>query len=167
MERASGVLSGGFKVMGNPRNTVADHMFRDKIAHELGRKGVLPYAVFDFVNSEAMYLALAFRNPSFCAWVTKHVTGKYAVGRKMFCWKLWDTDACACCGQADEKTTHIALCENVDMMTAYKAAVDDFSAWMASATQTCASLPISLPCFPANLSFQRTMNTTTNGCQSK
>jgi hypothetical protein len=94
---------------------------------------VLPYAAFGFVNWEAMHSALAFRSPSFCAWVTKHVTGECAVGRKMACWQLWDNDACPCCGQADEKTTHFARCENIDMMTAYKAAVDDLSAWMASA----------------------------------
>jgi hypothetical protein len=33
----------------------------------------------------------------------------------------------------DKKTTHFSFYENTDMMAAYKAAVNDFSAWMASA----------------------------------
>jgi hypothetical protein len=97
---------GGIKVTGNPRNAVLDHVFREPIARELDQKGTLAYTAFNYVNWEAIDVALAYRNPSFCAWVTKHVTGQCAVGRKMKAWNFWETDECPCCKQPDETTTH-------------------------------------------------------------
>jgi hypothetical protein len=126
-------IIGGIKVTGNPKNAIADHMFQEAIANELDRKGTLSYSAFGYVNWDAMDSALAHRSPSFCTWVTKHVTGECRVGRKMLRWKLWDTDACPCCKTADETTTHYPYCKATDMMTAYDTAVEDFSAWMKEA----------------------------------
>jgi hypothetical protein len=119
---------------GNPRNAIPNHMFHQAIAKELDRKGTLPYTAFGYVNWNAMDSTLAHRSPSFCTWVTKHVTGECGVGRKMLRWKLWDMDACPCCKTgADEMTTHYPFCEATDMMAVYNKAVEEFLLWMKEA----------------------------------
>ena len=124
---------GGKKVTGNPKNSLNQHMYREAIACEMDRKGTLEYTAFPLVNWEAMDLALQARSPSFCAWVTKHVSGQCAVGRKMKLWGFWTEDTCPCCGQPDETTTHFPFCTNPQIQEAYGKQVDSFISWMAEA----------------------------------
>jgi hypothetical protein len=73
-------IIGGVKVTGNPRNAIADHIFRDTIAKELDRKGTLPRQAFSYVNWNAMDSALAHCSPSFCTWVMKENAMMEALG---------------------------------------------------------------------------------------
>jgi hypothetical protein len=45
-------------------------------------------------------------------------------------WGYWESDACPCCGKADERTTHFPFCDNEEMSAAYEKAITDFSKWM-------------------------------------
>ena len=133
-------IVGGVKVTGNPTNALEDQMFREPMALMLDRKGSLRYQAFDLVNWSAIEQALEHRSPSFCAWVTKHVSGQCGVGQRMLEWGFWDTDLCPCCGKAEETTTHYPFCEDLTIMGAYETLLTDFSAWLEdSDTDPCIS----------------------------
>ena len=123
-------IIGGIKVTGNHKNTLGQHMYRDLMAQHLDEKGTLAYAAFPLVNWEAMDKALQARSPSFCAWVTKHVSNQCAVGSKMKRWGFWDNDKCPCCGQDEETTLHLPLCSSLHMQEAYASQLEKFTAWM-------------------------------------
>jgi hypothetical protein len=123
-------IIGGTKVTGNHKNTLSQHMYRDLMAKHLEEKGTLTYDAFELVNWEAMDKALQARSPSFCAWVTKHVSDQCAIGRRMKQWGFWDNDKCPCCEQDDETTIHLPLCNSLHMQEAYAAQLEKFTAWM-------------------------------------
>ena len=124
------IIVGGRKVTGNQKNTLQQQIYREEVAKKLDEKGTLAYEHFSLVNWEAMDQAMTARSPSFCAWVTKHVTGQCGVGRKMKEWKFWEKDNCPCCEEPDETTTHFPFCLHPDVQAAYLHQVEDFKAWM-------------------------------------
>jgi hypothetical protein len=133
-------MVGGVKVTGNPMNVLEDQMFREPMAQMLDWKGSLRYEAFDLVNWRAVKHALEHRSPSFCAWVTKHVSGQCSVGQRMLEWGSWDIDCCLCCGKAKETTTHYHFCEDLTIMQAYKNLLMEFSDWLEEAdTDPCIS----------------------------
>jgi hypothetical protein len=105
-------------------------MYRELMAKHLDKKGTLAYANFPLVNWEAIDRALQARSPSFCAWVTKHVSGECGVGRRMKLWKFWEKDNCPCCDKEDETTTHFPFCDSPHMQEAYTKQLDSFITWI-------------------------------------
>ena len=77
--------------------------------------------------------ALQARSPSFCAWVTKHVSNQCGVGRRMKQWQFWEQDNCPCCGQENETTTHFPFCDSSHMAEAYTTLLTNFTTWMGEA----------------------------------
>jgi hypothetical protein len=51
----------------------------------------------------------------------------------MFEWGFWETDACPCCDQPDETTTHFPFCDHLDMMATYTKHITEFVEWMSEA----------------------------------
>jgi hypothetical protein len=121
----------GIKVTGSHSNSIKQQIHKAEVRQELDTKGVLPAAVFPLVNWDAIGQSLEARSPVFRAWTTKHVTGHCAVGYRMKDWGYWESDACPCCGQADERTTHFPYCQNAYMAEQYELALKTkFDEWL-------------------------------------
>jgi len=121
------------KVTGNPSNALSQQIYRYAMCKHLHNKGMLAKTDFDLVNWDAIGTALEHRSPSFCAWVTKHVSGECGVGEKMYEWGYWETSNCPCCNHPKETTKHFAHCQSEVMLAAFDRLSQSFLTWMVEA----------------------------------
>ena len=123
----------GLKITSNPEGQVLDAMYSTQMRDYLHNKEILPGHLFPRVDWEAIEKGMSNRSSSFQAWMTKHVSGQCAVGRKMKLWGYWESDACPCCGEANETVSHLAHCGHPEMKTAFATQVSKLQQWLVDA----------------------------------
>ena len=118
------VFVGDKKIAGDPHKETLHWIHRGKMKAHSHEKGKLHQAHFDFVDWEGIGWAADLFPPLFQLWVTKHVSGECAVGRRMLRWGFWANDNCPCCHQPNETARHVPFCSATSMTDNFHAGLD-------------------------------------------
>jgi len=123
----------GVKITSAPDDQILDVLYASQMREHLHTKAILHRDLFFSVDWDAIDRAMRNRRQSFQTWMTKHISGQCAVGRKMHLWGYWDSDACPCCGVANETVTHFPFCTHPSMRRAYSTQIQRLAEWMTKA----------------------------------
>lgn len=122
----------GTKTTTNPSDQIRHHIYARQLREHLLSKKRLHQDYFDTIDWKAAGAAGKTSPPLFRLWITKHVSGWCATGRKMKLWKFWDNDRCPCCQAPDETTQHLLICPSPGQCSTWDEAIKGFEAWMAA-----------------------------------
>jgi hypothetical protein len=77
------------------------------------------------VDWNAIESASAHFPPLYRLWVTKHVSGFFAIGKMMKHWNFWDHQKCPCCSYVKEDKVHLLTCSEVSCVAKWEQSVQE------------------------------------------
>ena len=89
-------------------------------------KGRIASETFDLINWNAIRKANKKLTTHERTWITKHVSRFAATGRNMLRRKEWTNSKCPRCGQHDEDTNHVIICQDKEAEYCFEKAVITF-----------------------------------------
>jgi hypothetical protein len=120
----------GIKTTTGPADQIRHYIYSRLLREHLHSKNRLHRDYFELIDWRAAGAAGKTAPPLFRLWITKHVSGWCATGRKMKLWKFWDNDRCPCCQAPNETTQHLLICPSPGQRSVWDEAVKGFDAWM-------------------------------------
>mgnify|MGYP003460263465 FL=1 len=120
------------KSTGEIRTPITEHVHSSELEQYWVTRNRFPVgrATGQYVDWSATAHAMRNSTANRRQWVTKHVSGMAAVGKWMLRRKEWTHDTCPRCGEENETTLHVLLCQDPGATAQWKKSLDELNTWM-------------------------------------
>jgi hypothetical protein len=123
-------LVNGIKITSDPAPVIRKAVFGHRLQQHLQARNLLSPIAFQDVDWDAIELATAHFPPLYRLWMTKHVSGFFAIGKMMKHWGFWEHQKCPCCSHVSEDKVHLLTCPEVSCVARWEQSVQGLREWL-------------------------------------